>query len=145
MDMTTLAKLETNPKSQPFFLYESISCGVDTWSCYLGKGRQIFSFDSRLRSEDSLHRTNYYRTNWPKYPNLDLFLEYDTKMDKLRDQWMKDWGHPARAKRIIIFHGPQVLIIFSGNGFKSWSKAIRGWGYDTYAWHVDDVHCGASI
>ena len=112
MDVTTLVNLEDTPKPLPPFLYGSISCGADTWSTSLSRGRQVFSFDSRLRSEDSLHRTNYHRTNWSKYPNLDLLLVQDNKMDKFHRHWMKDWGHPDRAKHILVVHGSTALTSF---------------------------------
>ena len=143
--MTTLLNLDIIPKSQSLFLYGTISCGADTWSSSLGKGRQVFSYDSRLRSEDTLHRTNYQRTNWSKYPNLDLLLVHSTKMDKLHDKWMNDWGHPTRAKHILVIHGPQALTAFNGKGFKSWSKVIRGRGYETHTWHMDAIQCGSAI
>ena len=132
MNVITLINLETTPKSQPLCLYGSISCGADTQSGFLGKVRQVFSFDSRLRSEDSLHRTDYYRTNWSKYSSFDLLLVHDTKMDKLHNNWIEDWADPSRAKKIIVIHGTQALTAFGGKGIKSWSKAIRGRGYNTH-------------
>ena len=137
--------LEDIPKSQPPFLYGSISCGADTWKSSLSRGRQVFSFDSRLRSEDGLHRTNYHRTNWSKYPSLDLLLVQDKNMDKLHHQWMKDWGHPDRAKHILVVHGSDALISFDGKGYQSWCKNMQGRGYTTHTWHANAIHCGASI
>ena len=133
MDVPTLIHLESTPNPLPPFLYASISYGADTRSSTLGKGRQIFSFDSQLRSEESLHRTNYYRENWSKYPNLDLLLVHDTKMNKSHDQWVKDWGYLSRAKHTLVVHGKQALKAYKGKGFKSWSKIIMGRGYNTHA------------
>ena len=137
--------LENTPRSQPLFLYGSISCGADTWSSSLGKGRQVFSFDSRLRSEDTFYRTSYYRTNWSKYPNLDLLLVQGNKTDQFHEQWMTDWWYPSRARNILVIHRPHTLTAFNGKGFNSWSKVIRGRGYNTHTWHVNAVHYEASI
>ena len=145
MDMTTLLNLEGTPDSQHLFLYGSIACGADTWKESLGKGKQVFSFDHRLRSDKDFHRTNYFRTNWSKYPRVDLLLVQDIGLDKLHKQWMEDWGHPSRARHLLVFHGSDFLTAGGGKGFKSWSKTIRGKGYDTHTWNVNGVHCGASI
>ena len=144
MDVTTLMNLEDTSKFLPHILYGSISCGAGTWSTSLRQGEQVFSFDSRLRSEDSLHRTNYHRTNWSKYPSLDLLLVQKNKMDKLHHQWMKDWGHPV-CSDILVVHGSKALTSFEGKGYKSWCKEIRGRQYKTHTWHVDSIHCGASM
>ena len=98
-----LANLEEAPRDQSPFLYGTLQCGADTWQSTLGKGRQIFSYDSRLRSSDESHRTNYYRTKWDTYPQLDLLIVMDDKMDKFHDRWMTDWGRPSRAKNIWYF------------------------------------------
>ena len=145
VDMTTLANLESTPDSQHLFLYGSISCGADTWKVSLGKGKQIFSFDHRLRSSKEFHRTNYFRTNWSKYPALDLLLVQDAEFNKLHQHWMEDWGHPSRARHLLVFHGLNFLTAGGGKGFKAWSKTVRGKGYDTHTWHVNGVHCGSSI
>ena len=140
-----LANLEEAPRDQSPFLYGTLQCGADTWQSTLGKGRQIFSYDSRLRSSDESHRTNYYRTKWDTYPQLDLLIVMDDKMDKFHDRWMTDWGKPSRAKNILVFHGRQSLTSFGGKGFKSWGKIIRSRGYDVHTWHIDATKCGASI
>ena len=140
-----LANLEEAPRDQSPFLYGTLQCGADTWQSTLGKGRQIFSYDSRLQSSDESHRTNYYRTKWDTYPQLDLLIVMDDKMDKFHDRWMTDWGKPFRAKHILVFHGRQSLTSFGGKGFKSWGKIIRSRGYDVHTWHIDATKCGASI
>ena len=145
MNVTTLLNLEDTPKSLPLFLYGSISCGADTWSVSLGKGRQVFSCDDRLRSKKTLHRSNYHRTKWSKYPNLDLLLVCMDNMDDSEHGWMKDWGYPNRSKNILVLHGLQALTSCAGKGYKSWCKLIRGRGYQTHTWHVNAVHCGASV
>ena len=145
MDVTTLMNLEDTSKFLPHILYGSISCGAGTWSTSLRQGEQVFSFDSRLRSEDSLHRTNYHRTNWSKFPSLDLLLIHENKMDKLHHRWMKDWGHPDRAKNILVVHGSTALTSFEGKWYKAWCKEIRGRQYRTHTWHVNAIHCGASM
>ena len=70
--MTMLTNLEINPSCQPIFLYGTTSCGADILNAVLGKGRLIFSVNSRLRSENPVHRTKYFRTEWSKYPKMDL-------------------------------------------------------------------------
>ena len=143
--MTTLTNLEETPHTQTPFLYGTISCGADTWANALGKGRQVFSYDSRLRSEDPLHRTNYHRTNWTKYPNLNLLIVQENTIDKINQLWMKDWGQPDRARHILVFHGVQTLTAHLEKGYKSWSKCIRGKGYNTVTWHIEATKCGASL
>ena len=120
--MTTLLNLEGTPDFQHLFLYGSIACGADTWEESLGKGRQVFSFDHQLKSEKG---TNYFRTNWSKYPSIDLLLVQDVELNKLHKQWMEDWGHPSRARHLLVFHDPDFLTARGGKGFKSWSKTIR--------------------
>ena len=143
--MTILTNLEESPKDLSSFLYGTLNCGADTWRSTLGRGRQIFSFDSRLRSSDKSHRTNYYRTNWGKYPQLDLLVVMDNRMDKFHDHWMEDWGRLSRSKHILVFHGIQLLTSCGGKGFKSWGKQIRTRGYDIHTWHIDATKCGASL
>ena len=140
-----LTNLDENPRAQSSFRYGTVQCGADTWASTLGRGRQVFSCDSRLRSDSPLHRTNYYRTNWAKYPPLDLLVVMDEGMDKLHTAWMKDWGTLSRSKHLLIFHAPKFLTSFSGKGFKSWGKIIKARGYDTHTWHIDATKCGASI
>ena len=48
-------KLEYTPLDQSSFLYGTITCVVSTWRDTLGKGEQIFSFDSQLRRSNPLH------------------------------------------------------------------------------------------
>ena len=115
--MTTFANLETPPRGQSPFLYGTIVCGADTWKTALGKGEQVFSFDSRLRSQDPTHRINYSRTDWTKYPALDLLIVMDDKMNTFHDKWMEDWVTLTRAKHLLIFHGVQALTAYSGKGF----------------------------
>ena len=127
------------------FLYGTIACGADTWSGTLGGGRQIFSMDSRLCSEDPTHRTTYHRKNWSKYPNLDLLII--TNIMKSRDsrKWIEDWGQPERAKNLLGFHGTDVLTHQQGKWYKSWYKVMKGKGYNIHTWHVEATECGASI
>ena len=143
--MTTLVNLESTSNSQPLFLYEFIACGADTWTGSLGKGRQVVSCDKRLRSENKIHRTNYFRTNWSKYSSLDLLLVQDNHLDKQHKQWMVDWGDPSRARHLLLLHGAEFLTAGEGKRFKSWCKAVRGKGYDIHTWHVNAIHCGSSL
>ena len=140
-----LTNLEESPRGQSSFLYGTLKCGADTWRSALGRGRQVFSFDSRLRSDDKSHRTNYYRTNWGDYPQLDLLVVMDNGMDKFHDHWMEDWARLSRARHMLVFHGIQLLTSFGGKGFKSWGKVIRTRGYETHTWHIDATKCGASL
>ena len=121
--MTTLTNLEATPASQPLFLYGTISCGADTWSGALSKGRQVFSVDSRLRSEDPTHRTNYHRTKWSTYPNLDLLVVMNDDKTFWKQSWMEDWGQPLRAKNLLVFHGLQVLTLHQGKWLKAWCNS----------------------
>ena len=143
--MTTLANLEETPARQPLFLYGTISCGADTWNSALGKGRQVFSMDSRLRSEDPTHRTNYHRNNWSKYPNLDLLIVKNSQANKASQHWVTEWGQPSRAKNMLVFHGLEVLTLNQGKWFKAWCKNINGKGYEIQSWHIQATDCGASI
>ena len=86
--------------------------------------------DSRLRSEDPTHRTNYQRTNWSKYPNLDLLIVMKSNVKKKNQYWLSEWGHPSRANNILVFHGMEVLTSYQGKWFKAWYKTIKGKGYD---------------
>ena len=142
--MTTFTNLEKFQDNQPPFLYGTISCGADTWANALGKGELVFSFDSRLRSENPCHRTNYYRTNWAQYPVLDLLIVSESRMDNLHDRWMKDWGVPTRAKNILVFHDSNFLISKQGKGYQAWGKALRMRGYEICTWCVEATSCGAS-
>ena len=72
------------------------------------KGTADFSFDSRVQGKDPSHRTNYYRTNWAKYPSLDLLLVKDNSAGKFHDSWMNDWASPSRAKHLLVFHGVKL-------------------------------------
>ena len=140
-----LANLEETPTRQPLFTFGTISCGVDTWKGALGKGRQAFSMDSRLRSDDPSHRSNYHRTQWSKYPDLDLLIIKLTGTRKKDLHWMSDWGHPARSKNLLVFHAPEVLTLGKGKWFKAWCTDIKRRGYSIHSWHVQATECGASI
>ena len=122
INMTMFTNLEAAPRNQSSFLYGTLQCGADTWQSTLGQGQQIFSYDSRLRGSDKSHRTNYFRTKWDTYPQLDLLIVMDEKMDSFHEHWMADWGRPSRAKHILVFHGLEFLVSFGGKGFKSWGK-----------------------
>ena len=137
--------MESSPDTLSPFLYGTISCGADTWASALGKGRQVFSFDSRLRSDNLVHRTNYYRTKWSQYPGLDLLIVSESTKDKLHDRWMEEWGHPSRAKNILVFHNESFLITKRGRGYKEWGKALRIRGFRTHTWCVDATTCGGSV
>ena len=139
-----LANLEETPTSQPPFIFGTISCGADTWKSALSKGRQAFSMDSRLRSDDPKHRTNFHRTNWSKYPNLDLLIINNTDI-KSKHHWETEWGTPARAKNLLVFHAHGTLTSQKGNWFKNWCKDIKGRGYTVHSWHIEATECGASI
>ena len=143
--MTTFTNLETAPDNQAPFLFGTISCGADTWASALGKGELVFFFDSRLRSEKPTHKTNYYRTKWSQYPVLDLLIVSESKMDKIHDRWMKDWGLPTRARNVLVFHYTSFLMSHHGKGYKSWGKAMRVSGYDIHTWCVEATRCGASV
>ena len=110
-----------------------------------GKGTAHFSFDSRVRGKDSSHRTNYFRTNWAKYPTLDLLIIKDDHAGNFHDRWMEDWASPSRAKHLLVFHGVKILTLYSGKGFQSWGKSMRGRGYNIQTWHMDATKCGASL
>ena len=143
--MTILNNLEETPNTLATFRYGTISCGADTWSSALGKGSQVFSYDSRLRSNNSIHRTNYHRTNWAKYPNLNLLIVQENTTNKISPLWLKDWGCPDRARHILVFHGLQSLTSQLGKGYKNWCQGIRGRGYDTVTWQIEATKCGASL
>ena len=140
-----LANLEVTPASQPPFTFGTISCGADTWKVALGRGRQAFSMDSRLRSDDTSHRSNYHRTNWSKYPNLDLLIIKINDTRKCNLNWMAEWGHPSRARNLLVFHAPEVVMSGQGKWFKAWCKDIKGRGFDMHSWHIQATDCGASI
>ena len=140
-----LTNLDDAPRAQSSFRYGTLQCGADTWDSALGRGRRVFSCDSRLKSDIPLHRTNYYRTNWANYPPLDLFVVMDNGTNKLHDAWMRDWGNLSRSKHLLVFRAPKFLISFNGKGFKSWGKIIKARGYDTHTWHIEATKCGASI
>lgn len=143
--MTTFENLESPPRNQTPFKYGTISCGADTWGSALGKGDQVYSCDGRLRSPNIKHRTNYYRTKWSQYPTLDLLIVSESRMDRLHDAWMDDWGSPTRAKNILIFHDITFLVSKQGKGYKAWGKSMRTKGYDIHTWCVEATKCGASI
>ena len=140
-----LANLEETPISQPPFTFGTISCGADTWKGTLGKGRQVFSMDSRLRSDDPSHRSNYHRTNWSKYPNLDLLIIKINGMKRWDLHWMTEWGHPSRARNLLVFHAPEVLTLGKGKWFKAWCKDIKGRCFSMHSWYIQATECGASI
>ena len=127
------------------FLYGTISCGADTWSGALGGGRQVFSVDSRLRSDNLSHRTNYHRTDWSKYPNLDLLIISNIIKSRKDRKWIEDWGRPERARNLLVFDGPGILTDQQGKGYKGWCKVMKGKGYNIHTWHVKATECGASI
>ena len=143
--MTILNHLEETPNTLATFLYGTISCGADTWVSALGKGSQVFSYDGRLRSKDTIHRTNYHRTNWAKYPNLNLLIVQENTNSKISPLWLKDWGSPTRARNILVFHGIHSLTCQLGKGYKNWCKEIKGRGYNTVTWQIDASKCGASL
>ena len=92
-----------------------------------------------------MHRTNYHRTNWDRYPSLNLLIVQEKTICKVNQLWMKDWGYPHRATNILVFHGPQTLTSQLGKGYKNWSKCVRGRGYNTVTWNVESTKCGASL
>ena len=143
--MTILNHLEETPNTLATFLYGTISCGADTWVSALGKGSQVFSYDGRLRSKNTIHRTNYHRTNWAKYPNLNLLIVQENTNSKISPLWLKDWGSPIRARNILVFHGIHSLTCQLGKGYKNWCQGIKGRGYDTVTWQIDASKCGASL
>ena len=145
INMTTVTNLEESPSTMSPFLYGTISCGADTWSGALGGGRQVFSMDSRLRSDYSTHRTNYHRTDWSKYPNLDLLIISKIVKSKKDMKWMDDWGKPERARNLLVIDSPEILTDQQGKGYKGWCKVMKGKGYDLHTWHVKATECGASI
>ena len=98
-----LTNLDDAPRAQSSFRYGTLQCGADTWDSALGRGRRVFSCDSRLKSDIPLHLTNYYRTNWANYPPLDLFVVMDNGMNNLHDSWMRDWGNLSRSKYLLVF------------------------------------------
>ena len=143
--MTTFSNLERPPTSQPPFKYGTISCGADTWVSALGKGEQVFSCDGKLRSASAKHRTNFYRTKWCQYPSIDLLIVCESKMDKLHDAWMDEWGSPTRARNILVFHDISFLMSKQGNGYKAWGKTMKIRGYDIHTWCIEATKCGASV
>ena len=122
---------EATPQFESPFLYGTLSCGADTWKNALGNGKQVFSCDSLLRSNNTLHRTNYHRTNWDKYPSLNLLIVQEKAKSKINQTWLKDWGYPHRATNILVFHEAQTLTGHFGKAYKMWCKCIRGRGYAT--------------
>ena len=143
--VTTFTNLENVPKNRPPFKYGVISCGADTWGGALGKGELVFSCDGRLRSGCPKHRTNYFRTKWAQYPVLDLLVVVESKMDKMHDAWMGDWGLTTRSRNILVFHDTSFLLSRQGKGYKAWGKSMRVKGYDTCTWCVEATKCGASV
>ena len=101
--------------------------------------------DSRLCSEDSSHRTAYHQTNWSKYPNLDLLIITNIMQSRDSCKWMEDWGQPERAKKLLVFHSPEVLTSRQGKWYKGWCKVMKGKGYNVHTWHIKSTECGASI
>jgi len=140
----TVTNLEVTPTSQYPFLYCIISCGTDTLKGALSKGKHI-SMDSRLRSEDPTHCTNYHRTNWSKLPSLDLLMILNLVTNKTSQDWMTEWGWPARGKELASLPWIQVIASHQGKRFKGWCKVIKGKGYDIYIWNLQATECGASI
>ena len=145
VNMTMSTSLEISPSNTRTFTYGTISCGADTYSSIWSKGKQIFSCDNRLRSECNTHRTNFFRTSWNNYDQLDLLVVMDTGIDKLHMGWMNSWGYVHRAKCILVFHGMDNLVSSQGVGFQKWCKTMRGRGYDLRTWHMNATQCGAAI
>ena len=145
VNVTMKTNLEISPSNTHTFTYGTIGCGADTYSSIWSKGKQLFSCDNRLRSECNTHRTNFFRTSWEKYQQLDLLVIMDTKLDKLHIGWMKIWGYPHRARCILVFHGMDMLVSSQGVGFQKWCKSMRARGYDLRTWHLDATHCGAAL
>ena len=69
----------------------------------------------------------------------------DMDMNKLHSGWNDVWGHPSRAKCLLVFHGDNALVSSNGVGFQKWCKMMRGRGYDLRTWHIDATQCGAAI
>lgn len=108
-DMTTLPNLEETQNTKTPFLYGTLSYGVDTWWSAFEKEKYGFSYNSRLRSEHISNRTNYHRTDWTTYPDMDLFIFQNNKIDKFHNQWMEDWGHQDRDEHVLLIHGVEFI------------------------------------
>ena len=145
INMTMTTHLEISPTDTRTFRYGTISCGADTYSGIWTKGTQVFSCDDRLRSNESSHHPNFFRTPWKKYGHLDLLVVMDLAMDQLHHAWINVWGHIDRANCLLIFHRDQFLSSHNGNGLQRWCKLIRGRGYDLRTWHLEAVSSGAAI
>ena len=143
--MTMKTNLETSPTDTRTFRYGTISCGADTYSGIWTKGTQVFTCDDRLRSTESNHHPNFFRTPWKKYGHLDLLVVTDLVMDKLHHEWINIWGHIERANCLLIFHKDQFLSSHNGSGLQRWCKLIRGRGYDLRTQHLEAVSSGAAI
>ena len=143
--MTMATFLEISPSDSSTFKYGTISCGVDTYSGIWTKGTQVFSCDDRLRSNKPNHHTNFFRTPWKKYGMLDILMVIDFDMDQTHQSWVNTWGHPHRAKSLLVFHKDKLLTSHKGHGFQRWCKLIRGRGYDIRTWHINAVQSGAAI
>ena len=128
--------LEISPNDEHTFTYGTISCGADTYSGTWSKGKQVFSCDNRLRSKCESHRTNFFRTQWEKYKQLDLLVVMDTSINKLHSGWMNTWGHIHKARCLLVFHSEDVLVSSRGVGFQKWCKTMRGRGYDLSLIHI---------
>ena len=101
--------------------------------------------DARLRSNDPRHRTNYHRTVWSKYPNLDLLIINNLDITKSKHHWETDWGTPTRARNLLVFHSDKILTSYEGKWFKSWCKDMKVRGYNVNSWQIQATECGASI
>ena len=145
VNMTMSTNLEISPTDKRTFEYGTIACGADTYDGIWTKGKHIFSCDPTLRSECKSHRSNFFRTRWEKYNQLDLLIAMDNNMNKLHSGWIDTWGHTDRAKCLLIFHGSDALVASNGGGFQKWCKRMRGQKYDLRTWHINATHCGAAV
>ena len=145
VNVTMSTSLEISPNNKHTFTYGTILCGADTYSSTWSKGKQVFSCDSRLRSKCETHRTNFFRTPWESYKQLDLLVVMDADINKLHSGWMNIWGYIHRARSLLIFHGDSILFSFNGVGFQKWCKTMRGRGYDIRTWHINATQRGAAI
>ena len=143
--MTMSTNLEISPTKKRTFTYGTISCGADTYNGIWTKGKEVFSCDHRLRSKSPNHRTNFFRTSWEKYNQLDLLIIMDANTNKLHSEWRNVWGHPDRAKCLLVFHEDMALMASDGVDYRKWCKMMQGRGYDLRTWHVDATQCGAAI